>query len=186
MSQKNQSTDRSSFHLINWVPHESDLISEMVYRFKSNKCCSAWHHYATIAVSELQNKMNTDEIDCVVPIPGSTRSSVHAKIFAMNVSILLNKPLQDVLKKTVTRVHFPQQKMRSRAQRADNSFETRELITPDFNPLGFSTKHVLLVDDIITTGNSFRQATAALGPVNKATLMTLFCRQPKADAGLVS
>lgn len=176
----------SSFHLIDWIPEESDLVSEMVYRFKSDKSVNAWQHYAKILLSELTKEMDVHEIDFIVPIPGSTRQSVHSQIFASVAKEILQKPILNILRKSFDGSTFTEQKKRSKAERLRNSIEVCELITQDLNELGLHSKHVLVVDDILTSGSSFRQSIVAMGPVKKATLVTLFHRHAKVDTGLVS
>lgn len=176
----------SSFHLIDWIAEESDLVSEMVYRFKSDKSVNAWQHYGKILLSELTREMDVHEIDCIVPIPGSTRQSIHSQIFATVAKEILQKPILNILKKSSDQSAFTEQKKRSKAERLRNSIEVCELITQDLSELGLQSKHVLVVDDILTSGSSFRQSIEAMGPVKKATLVTLFHRRAKVDAGLVS
>lgn len=175
----------SSFHLINWIPDESDLVSEMVYRFKSDKAINAWRHYAKILLSELAREIDVHEIDYIVPVPGSTRQSIHSQIFAIMAKEILQKPILNILKKSSDQSIFTEQKKRSKVERSRNSIEVCELITHDLSELDLPSKHVLVVDDILTSGSSFRQSVEAMGPVKKATLVTLFHRHAKVDAGLV-
>ncbi len=186
LHQKICETNRSSFHLIDWIPEESDLISEMVYRFKSDKSVKAWQYYAEVLLFKLTDKIDVHDIDYIVPIPGSTKQSIHGQIFANVAQMVLQKPILDILKKSSEGSAFKEQKKRSKAERAKNSIEVCELITQNLNTLGLESKHVLVVDDILTSGSSFRQSLEALGTVKKATLVTLFHRHAKVQAGLVS
>ena len=186
LSKKFCESNLSSFHLIDWIPEESDLVSEMVYRFKSNKSVNAWQHYAKILLSELGREIDVHEIDCIVPIPGSTAQSVHSQIFAAVAAEILQKPILNILQKSASCGALTEQKKRSKAERLKNSIKVCELITQDLNALGLQSKHVLVVDDILTSGSSFRQSIVAMGPVKKATLVTLFHRHAKFDTGLVS
>lgn len=175
-------------HLIDWIPDESDLISEMVYRFKSDKCFYAWKFYAALAVQALKRKTNQvgQEIDYIVTVPGSKKSSVHSKVFADFVQKEIGKPVLDVLEKKKFPDRSVEQKTLKRWERTNAEIQIREQITYSLNDLNLAKKHVLVVDDILTTGSSFRKTVDALGPVKQSTLLTLFRRSQKSQSTLVS
>lgn len=170
----------SYIHLMDWIPDESDLISEMVYRFKSDRCVLAWKFYSGLAVKLLSKTIFIPDIDYVVVIPGSKKSSVHSKIFASMVQLEINKPVLNILEKAKSNTLDAEQKKRNRHDREESKFQLSEHFTQSLGKLNLHSKHILLVDDIRTTGSSFRQAVAVLGPVKKATLLTLFHRKAKA------
>ncbi len=175
-------------HLIDWIPDESDLVSEMVYRFKSDKCFYAWKFYSALAVQALKRKMNemNQDIDYIITVPGSKKSSVHSKVFADFVQREIGKPVLDVLEKKKLSAGTVEQKKLKRWERTSTEIQVREQITYRLKDLNLAQKHVLVVDDILTTGSSFRKTIDALGPVKQSTLLTLFHRRPKPQSTLVS
>ena len=179
-----KSTD--CFHLIDWIPDESDLLSEMVYRFKSDKCYFAWSFYAQLATSVLKNNIRINDIDYIITVPGSKKKSIHSQVFAHFVHQEINKPVLNLLKKIKIAAEHTEQKSLNRRDRQNTQFQISEQITYNLTDLNLETKHVLVVDDIRTTGSSFRQVVDALGPVKKATLLTLFHRKTKTQSPLVS
>ncbi len=177
---------KNCYHLIDWIPDESDLLSEMVYRFKSDKCYYAWNFYAHLALEVLKKNILTNEIDYIVTIPGSKKSSTHSEVFADFLHQEINKPVLNLLKKVKTKAENYEQKNLNRWDRQKTQFQIREQITHTLQDLNLASKHILVVDDIRTTGSSFRQAVDVLGPVKKASLLTLFHRKTKNQSTLVS
>ena len=184
--EKSSGKSTSYFHLIDWIPDESDLLSEMVYRFKSDKCYYAWSFYAQLATSVLKKNIRINDIDYIVTIPGSKKKSTHSEIFAYFLHQEINKPILNLLKKKKITAEDKEQKTLNRWDRQNTQFQIREQITYNLADLNLETKYVLVVDDIRTTGSSFRQVVDALGPVKKATLLTLFHRKTKTQSPLVS
>ncbi|MBC7465476.1 MAG: hypothetical protein H7256_05740 [Bdellovibrio sp.] len=172
-----------SYFLLNWIPFESDMLSEMVYRMKSDKCFGAWMYYAEKAADELAENLNIEQIDYIIPIPGSKKTSVHSHIFAQLLGRALRKPILDILVKTQT---IGEQKRKNKTERLNKTIRLHEQFTRNLNLLGLARSHVLVVDDILTTGSSFIQSVEALGPVRKATLLTLFHRTANSNTVLVS
>jgi predicted amidophosphoribosyltransferase len=183
MKSKTISKTGDCHYLFDWVPFESDLFSEMVYRMKSNKCTSAWNFYAAVLAEDFANQINLDEIAYIIPVPGSKKSSVHSYVFAHALGEILRKPVLNILGKTGD---SGSQKRKSKQQRLNKSIYLHEQFTLGLRHLNLQTKHVLVVDDILTTGESFNQSVAALGSVRKATLLTLFYRTTNLNTGLVS
>ncbi|MFZ3230165.1 MAG: hypothetical protein WA160_08165 [Pseudobdellovibrio sp.] len=164
-------------YLIEWVPFESDLISEMVYRFKSDKCIKAWRHYAELITEELERIMDTRDIKYIIPVPGSKKNSIHANVFSQFLSQFLRKPVVDILEKKKQTVDIViEQKKKSKLERLKTTIQLREQFTSEIERLGLNKSHVLIVDDIVTTGSSFKQSTEALGPIQKATYLAMFYR----------
>jgi predicted amidophosphoribosyltransferase len=175
--------DQNCYYLFEWVPFESDLLSETVYRMKSNKCCLSWKYYAAKLADSFANSINLDDVDYIVPVPGSKATSVHSYVFAHALGQELRKPVLNILTKTR---ESAEQKRKSKAERLNKTIQVHEQFTPGIKHLKLEGKHVLIVDDILTTGGSFNQSVAALGSVRKATLLTLFYRTTNLNTGLVS
>lgn len=172
-----------AYYLMNWIPFESDMLSETVYRMKSDKCFLAWDFYAERAAEELAEHLNIEQIDYIVPIPGSKKTSLHSHVFAQILGRSLRKPILDILVKTQTTT---EQKRKNKTQRFNKSIRLHEQFTSRLGLLQLSKAHILVVDDILTTGSSFIQSVEALRAVRKATLLTLFHRTANSNTVLVS
>ncbi len=177
---------QNTYSLFDWNPGESDLLSEMVYRFKSNRSLLAWQHYAELALKALGYELDLNQFDYIIPIPGSKKSSVHAAIFASIVSEIIKKPVLDILEKSKCDGAVTEQKQRSKVQRSQSQFRLRERFTRNFVHLQLRNRQVLMVDDIITTGNSYSQCSRVLGLTNRSALLILFYRSVNSKGGLVS
>lgn len=177
----NQTLD--AFYLFDWVPFESDMLSEMVYRMKSDKCLQAWKFYAELAAEQMTDHADIKNIDYIVPIPGSKTYSNHAQIFAEILGVLLKKPILNILEKASFQ---GEQKRRNKIDRLYKTIQLREQFTTHLQHLNLNKSNVLVVDDILTTGSSFNQAIQALGPSKKVTLLTLFYRTANSNTILVS
>lgn len=172
-----------AYYLMNWIPFESDMLSETVYRMKSDKCFRAWVYYAEKAADELAENLNIEQIDYIIPIPGSKNTSVHSHIFAQILGRTLRKPILNILVKTQM---LTEQKRKNKTERLNKTIRLHEQFTSNLKLLGLARSHVLVVDDILTTGSSFIQSVDALGAVKKATLLTLFHRTANSNTVLVS
>ncbi len=177
---------QNAFTLFDWNPGESDLLSEMVYRFKSDRCLLAWRHYAGLAIKALSHEVDLKVIDYIIPVPGSKRSSVHGRVFADLVSEIVQKPVLDILEKIKSDSITVEQKSKNKNERVQNQFRLREEFTQNFDCLRIGHRHILLVDDIITTGSSFTQCLQVLGGAEDAVLLCLFYRSTNLKGALVS
>lgn len=104
-----------------------------------------------------QNSLNLQEIDAVTFIPATAeafkrRGFDHMELVAREVARLLDLPCIDVL------VHKEAKDQRSlnRTQRVENMKGTFEVAHDVYD------MHILLIDDVITTGASIREATREL------------------------
>ena len=177
---------QKAYSIFDWNPGESDLLSEMVYRFKSNRSVLAWKHFGELAIKALSYEVDISEITYIIPVPGSKNSSIHALVFARIISEMYKKPILQILKKLKSKGDWAEQKQRSKQQRSQNQFALREEFTQNLDYLSLENKRVLLVDDIITTGNSFIQCSEVLGLANPPVLLTLFYRTINSKGVLVS
>lgn len=165
-------------YLLEWNKHEGKTLSQMIYRLKGDNSKPAWVFYARLFHRALSKKINFKNYQALVPIPSAKQSSVHAKIFANELSSLLGLPVWDLLKKNPA---APEQKKRSAVQREQIAAEITNISrksTPATAIAEIFTKHIF-VDDVLTTGQSFLQSKAALGGSAEDIVITLFYR-PKA------
>jgi ComF family protein len=100
------------------------------------------------------------EIDCIVPVPlhaaGLRRRGYNqSAMFARGLSQVSGIPFSDSLQRVVP---TPSQTRRSRASRWENV----NAVFSAGNPEMFHKKHILLVDDVITTGATIEACGSAL------------------------
>lgn len=109
----------------------------------------------------LQKSSPYNEVDCIVPIPLHAaklrkRGYNQSSYFAKGISISMQKPL---LEGGFRRSRSTSSQTRkNRYQRFENVQESFEVINPDI----FSDKHILLVDDVLTTGATLESCAQAL------------------------
>ena len=171
-------SDKSQYaYLIDWVPGESDLISEMVYRFKNDQALAAWSFYSRIFAELICEQIDISKYDALVPLPGSKITSVHAKLFASQLSGHLGLPVFDALRKTD---ESGPQKLKSLSERTNQASVNAIQRLEVFTNTDTDNLNLIYVDDIMTTGTTYKRSKAAMQNPNNSLLITLFCR-PKVD-----
>lgn len=163
------------FYLFDWVPGESDLISKLIYQMKSNRCEAAIRYYSKIlAIGFLEKGRDENSYNCVLPLPGSTDSSVHANLMADEISTILGVVSEPIFCKN--------QKM---AQQKELSFSSRKSIDVQlvpkrvdelFTKLNGLTPIPIYVDDVFTTGNTLKASMKAFGGQKTSYMLTTFFR----------
>lgn len=157
------------FYLFDWKPGESDLISGLVYQLKSDQCIKALEFYACQLAQFLDN-----DFDLIVPLPGSKKSSVHSQILARQISKYLGVPCLDILKKAS---HSQAQKEKTAAEREQTAIELKTSFPHEqFTKSNKAKLKVLYVDDILTTGHTYRSSRQALNLNESAWIATVFYR----------
>lgn len=166
----------SPYSIFDWKPGESDLLSELVYRMKSDRCLKAWNFYGRLAIKALKYEADLSQIDYVIPIPGSKKSSVHGAIFSQIAADFLQKPMLDILVKTADVSEFKEQKEKTLVERKQSTIQLCEHITESGYGSQIIGRKILVVDDIVTTGSSFKQALDLLAGSQESLFLTLFYR----------
>lgn len=109
------------------------------------------------------------DADLVVPVPlhrrkRRIRGFNQSEHIAMGIADVLNKPLDT--RTLYRRIYNPTQTRKNRYQRWENVkgiFAVRD-------PLAFSGKHILLIDDVITTGATLEACATAILSVTDARI----------------
>lgn len=170
------------YFLFEWVPGESDLISSLVYQLKSSRCISALNYFSKVLIVQvMESQLKTKEFGWVLPLPGSTKKSAHAKLIANQVALQTGLKNVDLLEKTNNQISQKEKALRQRKQ-IQMTFRPAavcEQITTDL----MSKPNIIYVDDILTTGNTFISAVEAVGAQGLPCLLTLFYRPPKSNLG---
>lgn len=164
------------FYFLNWCKNESDALSQMVYRLKADNSKAAWAFYTQLFYRLLKLKIDFNSYDAIIPIPSSKKKSVHAKLFARELSVLCGLPVHDIL---IKKSEALAQKTLSAEQRKRAvCIERLEGIL-----IENITKYIF-VDDILTTGESFFQSNRALNDNSANIILSLFYR-PKSEFDLL-
>lgn len=163
------------YYFLNWRKNESDVLSQMIYRLKADNSKAAWAFYAKFFYKVLKLKIDFTQYDAIIPIPGSQKNSVHAKLFAKELSVLCGLPVNDILlKKTEA---LAQKTLSAEQRRRVTSIQRVEAVL-----IENITKYIF-VDDILTTGESFLQSNRALNENPENIILSLFYR-PKSEFDL--
>lgn len=176
LKKNNLSIGISPYSIFDWKPGESDLLSELVYRMKSDRCRRAWNFYGQLAIRALKYEIDLSQIDYVVPVPGSKKSSVHGSIFSQIVADLIQKPVLDILVKKTLVNELKEQKTKSASEREQSTIQICEQFTNQGICSILQDCSILAVDDIVTTGSSFKQVLDLLGGARETLFLSLFYR----------
>ncbi len=167
-------TPRSSHaYMIDWAPGESDLVSQMVYRFKADRSTEAWAFYAKLFAQLMCEQIDLSGFDAFVPLPGSKTNSTHAHIFAKQLSLATGLPVLNALLKSHT---SDEQKNKTAAQRHNTSALNKITLSEVFTNDELANLNLIYVDDIMTTGSTYQRAQEAIGTKGYSMLATLFYR----------
>jgi predicted amidophosphoribosyltransferase len=162
------------FYLINWISGESDTISKMVYALKSDRAVKSIQYFAKVIAASLENENVNINFDAIVALPGSKKSSCHSVILANALSMHLHRPVLDLLTKSEGATSQKDKTLIQRSETSNHHIKPRphELFTQD----DINQLKLLYVDDILTTGNTYKASRQALRDQKNATLVTLFYR----------
>lgn len=163
-------------YLLEWKNGDSEYISQLVYRMKSDNSVLAWNHYADLLAARVHEAIDGRNFAAVVPIPSANTKSVHAKLLAENLAEKLQLPMLDILQKK----GGTDQKSLSAAERAKvQNIELKADAGEEFTDPASRHRKYIFVDDVLTTGESFKQAAAALSSARNNLIATLFYRSKK-------
>ena len=162
--------------LIPWELNDYKSIDQLVYRLKNMQSEKAFQFYLE-HLAKLLQKLNFQKTENIlIPIPSARSKFNHAHFMAKQLSLMGFGRCMDVLSKQ--KGH--QQKHLSRRQRSQNEFFIKpeyEDFTRSFGVGGGKTQQVLFIDDVLTTGESFKRCSELLGVSEKALCVTLFYRE---------
>ena len=155
---------------INWIPHESDSISELVYLLKSKASSKAWRQIVRKLENKICEVIDPTESVILVPIPGST-TSYHTQYFTESIQHLTGCTSKNLLKHSKA---YGPQKTKSLQERKTAQFEIFEEFTSELR----GVERIILIDDIKTTGSTILGATEAI----QIHFIKQFSKQIKIDA----
>ncbi|MEO6948591.1 MAG: phosphoribosyltransferase family protein [Ginsengibacter sp.] len=139
-----------------------NLIHELKYR--SNK--EIGHYLGTLIGKSLKNSNRFHSIDAIIPLPLFEKKE---KIRGYNQAEILCNGISEITGITVTnknvirKVHTETQTKKHRTERWKNVEQTFHVL----NPESLEGKHILLVDDVITTGSTLDACAGEIFKINK-------------------
>lgn len=137
--------------LFHWVPGEDEVLSKYVYLLKSIIAEPIWREISGFFL--INEKFNQETV--LVPIP-SRKGRRHSKYFAQGLVHHYGGSILPAL--NVINTNDKEQKQKSKEERFKIQFSLNEEFTEQ---LRLATK-VILVDDVITTGASYKAAYTVL------------------------
>ena len=144
------------------------IIQNIIHEFKYRGNREAGHYLGRLIGQSLANS-NRFDVDIIIPIPlfekkEKQRGFNQAAILCKGISEAMNRV---VLQNIVTRiVHTETQTKKHRAERWQNVEKSFSVTKPEL----LEGKHVLLVDDVITTGSTLEACGSQILKVNGARL----------------
>jgi ComF family protein len=129
---------------------KGSMIQNMIHEFKYRSNKQAGHYFGNLMGKSLLNS-NRFDIDVIVPLPlfekkKKIRGFNQAEILCNGISEILNKPV--VRKNVIRKIFTDSQTKKHRIERWKN---VQDIFYVN-NPHELEGRHVLLVDDVITTG----------------------------------
>lgn len=169
LEEENDSHVQGHRYLLRWPKHPTpseDFVGEMVYRMKGRRGAAAWCLYSELLFLKIQPDFGFGCYRRLVPIPGSKQASVHARLLARCLALHTGLEVADVLQKSSVQ---EQKKLTADERRRGSPIHLGRPRTEDFTG-------TVLVDDVLTTGESARQSKKALGCGENTPILTLFYR----------
>jgi ComF family protein len=149
--------------------HKKGRVQQLLHHLKYQGDEDIGRVFGNWLGAELQESPYYESIDVVIPVPIhlkklKQRGYNQVTLFAQQIAKVLNVPyVDDVLLKSVNTKSQVFQSREARFQSVADSFYAQNLNTVD-------NKHILLVDDIITTGATIEACALVLNPKKKVRL----------------
>ena len=143
--------------LLHWVPNESDSLSELVYLLKSRLSFPVWKFYVEQFITLHSSKKEFKT--ALIPVPGSRTGRVahHTRHFALAWQHFCHGDIVHCLK---TAPHHGEQKGLTLAERGAANMSFLE----DFTSAIYQYNRIILIDDIVTSGNTLQASLQAIKP----------------------
>ena len=152
-----------------YLYEKSGKVQRMLHAIKYQEQKELAHYIGTLYAEELKQQENYKAIDLIVPIPLHKRK---LKARGFNQSEWFAKGLAEGLDKELQTTHFIR-KVDTKTQTRKKKYQRWENVEGIFEikePEMFYGKHMLLVDDVITTGATIEAAWQTLKEVKDIKL----------------
>ena len=142
-------------------------IRQLIHRIKYSDKPTIGYELGKQAAMEMQYADFFDEIDVIIPIPLHPR---RLRERGYNQSEYIAKGISEVTGIPVDTTHVirtrntPKQALQTGEERQHNVADAFEVIRPE----QLYRKHILILDDLITTGETIRSCTKAMRRIRKA------------------
>lgn len=140
----------------NWTPDRNQRLSQLISNLKNHNVDSDWRYFAEqiFFPRQLEKLRGQDIKTRFVPVPSVRGRPDHAFYFAKALAKSLDGEFAPILR----RMDRTQQHSKSRQERRNVEFKLSEIFTHS-NPFAGRT---VIVDDVLTTGETAKAAIAAL------------------------
>lgn len=143
---------------------KGSVTQDIVHHIKYYKCTRLAHQYGKLFGEELRDSGRFSDIDCLVPVPlhwwrRLRRGYNQSQLICEGIAEILHCPVS--AHNLYRRRHTSSQTHKNHQERIDNmarAFRVR-------HPEKFEGKHILLVDDVLTTGATTEACYHALQAV---------------------
>jgi ComF family protein len=148
---------------------KTSIIQNLIHEFKYKGNREVGHYLGNFMGKSILNSNRFNDINAIIPLPlfekkEKKRGYNQAEILCNGISEITNSP---VIKKNVTRiVHTETQTKKGRIQRWENV----EKIFSIAQPKKLEGKHILLVDDVITTGATLESCATEILKIENVRL----------------
>lgn len=153
---------------------KGDIVQQLIHSIKFRNHPEAGQWLGQEAAADMIQSDFFDGIDLIVPVPLHPR---RLRQRGYNQSEYIARGVHDVTNIPIDTTHLlrirhtAQQAMLSQQARQDNIADAFRVVHPE----DWYRKHILLIDDVVTTGNTLRACLKALSPVRgcRISILTL-------------
>jgi len=151
---------------------KESLLQHLLIQLKYRNNKSIGHYLGNLAGLQLQQAASVDDIDVIIPLPLNPRKEARrgynqAAVIAHGIAQVINKP---VVTNAIERTTFTEtQTHQDRIHRWQNM----EGVFAVSDTAALQGKHVLLVDDVVTTGATLEACGAEIIKINGTKLNIL-------------
>lgn len=145
---------------------KSSVVQNLIYELKYKGNRNLGHYLGYLIGKSLKNSSWFQSIDGIIPLPLFEKKE---KLRGYNQSELLCNGIAEITsipvinKNVIRKVHTETQTKKHRTERWDNVHQTFHVL----NPESLAGKHLLLVDDVITTGATLEACAAEILKINR-------------------
>ena len=161
-------------YLFDWHQGESQVLNQLVYRLKSNNAEIALKLYTKFLADKIRTNLNLNDYSGVIPIPSANINSTHAHTIANELAARFGLNCYDILLKGKSSI--AQKRLSAVQRKLQNPFRLAEGSHEDFTGSNPSEKSYIFVDDVLTTGQSFKHCSNAVYWSKRNVIATLFYR----------
>lgn len=156
--------------LINY--YKGSHYADMIHRLKYEGCRKIGPMLGEMTGRKLLETDWIDEIDCIVPVPihkirRMKRGYNQSTEFAKGIQSITKLPIVENL--LLKKVHTTSQVEKDRTHRLENVINSFALHAPN----RYKNKHLLVVDDVITTGATVEACTRKLSTISGVCISVL-------------